>query len=357
MATAFANDLLCRSLIYGRSDTIRPKRPPSGHVSMSAIPSVPSRSSTEGAESRALVQQAFLLARTLGIETLVVQADGARDIQQVDKVREKERVIWLLQEMEEMEERPEQIQETDPVVAIPETRLARITQVMFGLFIAVLRGDLELDETIVCLSGVAGSRRLDTLLIAKPERYFPWLAEREMSTVRSALATRVFAQVLQLALRFAAEGREGKPIGTIFVIGAEEQLEEHTRQLILNPLAGHPKKLRSVFSSDFVESMRELAALDGAFVVSDKGTVEAAGVYLDGGGTRVRLPRGLGARHAAAAGITAVSDAIAIALSESSGTVTVFHGGEMVLKLEAPAMRSVRAVRRRRRRPKPADGK
>jgi DNA integrity scanning protein DisA with diadenylate cyclase activity len=117
------------------------------------------------------------------------------------------------------------------------------------------------------------------------------------------------------------------------VLGDPEKLAPHLRQLILNPCAGHPKRARSLQTTEIIETMRELAALDGAFVVSASGVVESAGTYLDAPGGGVQLPSGFGARHAAAAAITVEGNALAIVLSESSGRVTLFHRGQIVLQL------------------------
>ena len=48
------------------------------------------------------------------------------------------------------------------------------------------------------------------------------------------------------------------------------------------------------------------------------------------------LPRGLGARHHAAAAITAVTGAIAVTVSESTGSVTIFRGGQIVTEIQKP---------------------
>jgi DNA integrity scanning protein DisA with diadenylate cyclase activity len=142
--------------------------------------------------------------------------------------------------------------------------------------------------------------------------------------------------LIEIALRLAAEGREGKPIGTIFVIGDESQLEPYLRQLVLNPCEGHPQRDRNIHNTDFFETVREFAGLDGGFIVNAKGIVQSAGTYLDAPAKRVKLRPGLGARHTAALSITAVTNAIAIAISSSSGTVTVFHEGRPILELERP---------------------
>jgi DNA integrity scanning protein DisA with diadenylate cyclase activity len=144
----------------------------------------------------------------------------------------------------------------------------------------------------------------------------------------------VFARVLDIALRFAVEGREGKPIGTTFVLGEPSQLEKHTRALILNPFAGHARKARNVHSAELVESLRELASLDGAFIIDGKGVVEQAAVYLDAPlSKQVKVPKGLGARHTAAAAVSSAADAVSIVISESSGIVTVFARGAVVLEI------------------------
>ena len=144
------------------------------------------------------------------------------------------------------------------------------------------------------------------------------------------------ARILEIALRLAAEGREGKPIGTVLVLGDESKLEPYCRQLVLNPFKGHPKRERSIHNQEFFETIREFSGLDGGFIVSRKGTVLSAGTYFDAGVKKVRLRPGLGARHAAAQSITSVTDAIAFAISASSGTVTVFHEGRPILELESP---------------------
>ena len=46
------------------------------------------------------------------------------------------------------------------------------------------------------------------------------------------------------------------------------------------------------------------------------------------------LSKGLGARHWAAAAISRATKAVAVAVSESNGTVRVFQDGEVVLRIE-----------------------
>jgi hypothetical protein len=262
---------------------------------------------------------------------LVVQADELPDIFSVESVRESEQVVWLTRKSERL---PLERKSNDFQLRLPETALTRMSQLKIGLMLAVTNEYVGLDETVLCLSGVAGSERLDTLLIANPRRDFPWFRNRKSGEIRGVVATRELARIIDIALRLAAEGREGRPIGTIFVLGEPEQLKPHIRQLVLNPCEGHAQRDRNIHSPAFFETLREFAALDGAFVIDKKGVVRSAGTYLDAPLKEADLPAGLGARHAAALAVTAVTEALATVVSSSSGTVTIFHEGKAILELE-----------------------
>ena len=138
----------------------------------------------------------------------------------------------------------------------------------------------------------------------------------------------VLEQTVELALEIAREGREGRRIGTLFTLGKAEAVLAASRPLILDPLAAHAPGRTHISDPNLRGTIKELAQLDGAFVISDTGTVVAACRYLDASVEQIDLPLGLGSRHLAAASISQRLGAIAIVVSES-GVVRVFHGGEI----------------------------
>lgn len=138
--------------------------------------------------------------------------------------------------------------------------------------------------------------------------------------------------VIILAVEIAREGREGRKIGTMFVISDAEAVLLRSRTLILDPLFGHPDHLKHVDDPDMRETMKELAQLDGAFVVADNGVVISACRYIDAFSEGINLPLGLGSRHMAAASITRQTRAVAVVVSESS-IVRVFDEGEIVSEI------------------------
>ena len=89
---------------------------------------------------------------------------------------------------------------------------------------------------------------------------------------------------------------------------------------------------RNIMDSNLRETIKEFSAIDGAFVIRGDGVVEAAGRHLNAAG-EIDLPPGLGTRHMAAAGISEVSAATSFAISESTGTVSIFKDGKIFLQI------------------------
>src|SRR6266581_2177865 len=116
----------------------------------------------------------------------------------------------------------------------------------------------------------------------------------------------VLEPLIGLAVEIAREGREGKRVGTLFTLGDENAVLARSRPLILDPLLGHPESSRHVTNLDLRGTIKELAQLDGGFVVSHDGIVLSACRYLDAVAAQVEVPLGLGSRHIAAANISAV---------------------------------------------------
>ncbi|MBN1166524.1 MAG: diadenylate cyclase [Methanospirillaceae archaeon] len=142
----------------------------------------------------------------------------------------------------------------------------------------------------------------------------------------------VIRAVIAIACQIAAEGREGKPVGTAFIVGDSKAVLKRSRQLILNPVLGHPREDLSIANPQMNEYFKELAQLDGAFVISDDGIVEAAGRYISIDTSGVDLPGGLGTRHVSTAAITAVTNALGVVVSESGGGIRIYVDGRDVLE-------------------------
>jgi diadenylate cyclase len=129
------------------------------------------------------------------------------------------------------------------------------------------------------------------------------VAEIDVILERAAWCSRkVLLSTLTLAEDIAREGHEGARIGALFTIGEAERVLEWSRPLILDPLQGHVPAATHITDPQLRGTAKQLAHLDGAFVIASDGTVTAACRYLAAPATSVKIPLGLGSRHFAAAG-------------------------------------------------------
>jgi diadenylate cyclase len=132
--------------------------------------------------------------------------------------------------------------------------------------------------------------------------------------------------VLRLALELGREGREGKKVGTAFIIGDTNEVLKRSHQLILNPYKGHNEDTRDIKNRSHWETIKEFAQIDGVFIVDDNGVIISAGRYLDVNTKSIEL-EGFGGRHMSALAVTRETQAIAVTVSESGGIVRLFKDG------------------------------
>jgi len=154
----------------------------------------------------------------------------------------------------------------------------------------------------------------------------------EICCAKDNCDTSTLEMIIQLAVEIAREGREGRKIGTLIVVGDEKAVLKRSKPLILDPLYGHPEHLKKICDPDMRETIKELAQLDGAFVVSGKGVVISAARYINASSRRIDLPLGLGSRHVAAASISRDTDALAVVVSESA-IVRIFNKGRLIAEI------------------------
>lgn len=218
------------------------------------------------------------------------------------------------------------------LVKLVTRRTSRRARVEDAVAITAGRGILREGDVVVAIGSSFGGEA-DSVIVYQVKKD---VLDRSIYAFLKEINVKpeVFETVLGIALEIGREGRGGRPIGTAFLIGDSERIMKNSKQLILNPFEGQVLGERLITSRELRESIKELAQLDGAFVVSGDGVIEAAGRYLTVNARGVGIPRGLGARHAAVAAATSVTDSVGITVSQSGGIVRVFKKGEIIMTIE-----------------------
>jgi len=188
--------------------------------------------------------------------------------------------------------------------------------------------------SVVALYSGFDAATVDSLSMINLDEHLNRLTGRDLRQLETRVPLDTLKIVVDLAVEIGREGREGKPLGTMFVVGDSRKVLASSRPTGFDPVRGYNRKDRNLDDPRIREGIKEIAQMDGAIIVSPDGVVEAACRYLDSSAADVTLSKGLGTRHWAAAAISRATNAVAVTVSESSGTVRIFHNGEVVLRIE-----------------------
>ena len=229
---------------------------------------------------------------------------------------------------------PHNVEFFHSIINIPNVNVTRLGQIKIVITKGLATGLFTKGDKLVCLTGVPKFGYIDSMFVIDVGREFGILTSENISDIFEDIYPEVFETVLNIALELAAQGREGRPIGTIFVLGNHEKVLELSRQMIINPFMGYREEEKNILDRNLRDTIKEFSALDGAFVVRGDGVLVTAGRHLSAALEGKDFPQGLGSRHIAAAGITSVTGAIAIAISESTGTVRIFKKGKIFVDIE-----------------------
>ncbi len=245
-----------------------------------------------------------------------------------DAVPTKMKTILVTRNPIEPSEDQKGFAETIQVRSFSSQRLAQLRSAML---VALTRGIISFTDRVCCVGGMTGSNQFDTLVVVDVEREFQTLLTGQTADLLPEdVKPEVLERVIAVATELAVEGREGRPVGCLFVIGDVEKVESFTKPLVLNPFFGYKEEDRNILNPFMDETVKEFSSIDGAFVIRGDGVVESAGSLIQATDSDHSLPSGLGSRHAAAGAISVAANCIAIVVSSSTGQVTLFRRGVML---------------------------
>jgi diadenylate cyclase len=276
----------------------------------------------------------------LGAVGVLILPQGAMDWEAIRTVAEDVRVLVATASARHLEA----IREAGLIaVEVEATDVAIHERITLALIEAVANDHLRAGARVVVVYSGFEAETLDSLTVVRLGEHLERLTSRDLRALETSVPFETLKAVVDVAVEIGREGREGKAVGTLIVVGDVRNVLARSRPLGFDPFRGYRRKERNLRDPRVREAIKEIAQMDGAFVVARDGTVEAACRLIDAPNTGLTLPKGLGTRHWAAAAITNVTSALAVVVSQSTGTVRLFQKGEVILRI-AP-MRHARAMK------------
>jgi DNA integrity scanning protein DisA with diadenylate cyclase activity len=175
---------------------------------------------------------------------------------------------------------------------------------------------------------------IDSLSVIHLGEHIERLSARDLRRLDTQVPLETLRAIVDTAVEIGREGREGHPVGTMFVVGDTRRVLTMSRPMNFNPFRGYSAAERDVRRMSVREQIKDIAQLEGAILVRRDGVAVAACMRIEAPDKGITLSMGLGTRHAAAASVSKSTKAVAVTVSQSSGTVRLFQNGEVVLHVE-----------------------
>jgi len=218
------------------------------------------------------------------------------------------------------------------VIQVRSFSKTRLAQLRSAVLVGMTRGIIEFNDRICCVGGIPESDLFDTIVVVDVQREFKTLLVDQADFLPPDVKPEVFERVIAVAMELAVEGREGRPVGALFVLGDSTRVEKMSKPLVLNPFYGYREEDRNILNPFMDETIKEFSSVDGAFIIRGDGVITSSGSLIYAPDYYHALPGGLGSRHAAAAAISLATQCISVVVSSSTGQVTVFRRGVLQKK-------------------------
>jgi diadenylate cyclase len=186
---------------------------------------------------------------------------------------------------------------------------------------------------------------LPALLLAIPVIFAPEL-RRGLEKLGRAGGPRLLAQKSQVndvslqqtvkAVATACARLSARQHGALIILQRGDSLRDYIATGVVLNSRVSPEMLMQIFYPN-------TPLHDGAVIISDNLIVAGSCVMpLSASGILNRTPdRQMGLRHRAALGISEASDAVAVVVSEETGSISIAHGGRMIRRLDSERLENI----------------
>ncbi|MFG0266309.1 MAG: DNA integrity scanning protein DisA nucleotide-binding domain protein [Rhodopirellula sp. JB055] len=280
----------------------------------------------------AMIRAGVSLLTDRGADALLLLLDGGTDWKRVSELSgaEDNTVIIAVDTLEDLDGAAEAGLRP---LALNKEKAPLLERLQEALLEAAADEMIRTNGEVVAVYSGFQQGRLDSISHLQLDERMRRFTVRDLQTLESSVPLKTIKAVVDLASQIGREGREGKAVGTMFVVGDTRKVLEHANDSGVDPFRGYNKKHRNLLDPKVQEDAKEVAQLDGAFVVTSEGVIERSRQMLEVSHEDLKMTKGLGSRHWAAAAITRKTKAVSVVVSQSTGTVRLYQNGFLILQI------------------------
>ncbi|TWT80871.1 DNA integrity scanning protein DisA [Planctomycetes bacterium CA13] len=281
----------------------------------------------------AMIRAAVSLLQDRGADAMLMLLDGSTDWKRIAEMTESvdKPIIVAVDSPEDLEGASEAGLKP---LALNKEKAPLLERLQHALLEAAADEFIRTNGEVIALYSGFQQGRLDSISHLQIDERMRQLTVRDLQSIESRVPLKTIKAVIDLATQIGREGREGKPVGTLFVVGDTRRVLDHSNDSGVDPFRGYNRKQRNLLDKKVQEDAKEVAQLDGAFIINSDGVIEKSRQMLEVSHDALTMSKGLGARHWAAAAISQKTKAISVVVSQSTGTVRLYQNGLLVMRIE-----------------------
>src|SRR5207249_10912780 len=108
---------------------------------------------------------------------------------------------------------------------------------------------------------------IDSLSIIHLGEHLERLSASDLRKLDTQVPLETLRAVVDLATEIGREGREGHPVGTLFVVGDTRKVLKMSYPVNFNPFRGYSRAERDIRDRKVREQIKDLSQLDGAIII------------------------------------------------------------------------------------------
>lgn len=281
----------------------------------------------------AMVYAAVELLKTRNADALLILLDGSTDWKRIAEIADNidKPVIVAVDSPEDLEGAGEA---GLLALALNKEKAPLLERLQHALLEAAADELIRTNGEVIAVYAGFQQGRLDSISHLQLDERMRRLTSRDLQSLEKFVPLKTIKAVVDLAAQIGREGREGKAVGTLFVVGDTRKVLDHSNDSGVDPFRGYNKKVRNLLDARVQDDAKEIAQLDGAFIITSDGIIERSRQMLEVSHGELKMTKGLGSRHWAAAAITLATKAISVVVSQSTGTVRLYQNGNLVMRIE-----------------------
>ncbi len=223
----------------------------------------------------AFVEAAAKLAKTTGADAILILTQKSVDWTRLKNKTSICEALIIATHSEDVARSSKEAEITTTLLEKPEATVQnQLTQAVLS---SVASEKIEPGSTVVSIYSGFDTEHIDTISVLKLTERLGRLTARDLRKLETKVPLETLKTVVDLAVEIGREGREGKPVGTMFVVGDHRKVLEESRPGGFDFVKGYSRKERNLSDFRVREGIKEIAQIDGMFIIAADGTVEASG--------------------------------------------------------------------------------